>query len=271
MIKNGNTSVKVSSFSFGALEVSGDAAATGYQPFEIPELTGQSISRVQVTSKVIRAEREAEAKSQFRVDDIVRDLRGLSGQEKNDFETRISTDVEKRIKELREQAYREGIEKGRLEGSDVAMREALQKHQHQIEQVTGMIQELQQQCEERLVAQRSDIYEMSKRLIKWLVLKEVGDTSYLPKLLEKLILEINQKQNLLIRVNQADFASMPQVLEALQARIGTLTNVRIEPEMEMVGRGIILETENGIIDGTPEAMFQTLDKLFEAVVDHGGE
>jgi flagellar biosynthesis/type III secretory pathway protein FliH len=36
----------------------------------------------------------------------------------------------------------------------------------------------------------------------------------------------------------------------------------------MSRRGIILESENGIIDGSTEAMFQTLDKLFETVVGH---
>lgn len=271
MIKNGNTTTKVTTFSFGSLEAAGEPVNTGYRAFEIPELTGTSINRVQVSSKVIRTEREAEAKSSFRMDDIVRDLRGLSGQEKNDLESRISAEVEKRMKETRELAYRDGLEKGRLEGSDAALKEALQMHQSQIDQMSGMLQDLQSQCEQRLIDSKHDIYEMTKRLIKWLVLKEVGDNDYLPKLLEKLILEMNQKQNLLIRVNPKDFAEMPKVLEAVQARLGTLTNVRLEPDMEMKGRGIVLETDNGIIDSSPDAMFKTLDKLFETVVNHGGE
>ena len=32
-----------------------------------------------------------------------------------------------------------------------------------------------------------------------------------------------------------------------------------------LGKGIILESENGIIDGTLEAQFISIDKLFEAV------
>lgn len=271
MIKNGSSSAQVKSFSFGSFEPTTEAKPVSYQPFEIPELGGTSVNRVQVTSKVIRAEREAESKSQFRVDEIVRDLRGLTGQEKNDLETRISTEVEKRLRETRESAYREGLEKGRLEGSDAAMKEALQVHQNQINEMASMLQSLQTQCQERMNENKHDIYEMTKRLLKWLVQKEVNDNDYLSKLLEKLILEMNQKSNLLIRVNPKDFAGMPQVLETVQARIGTLTNVRIEPDLEMKGRGLVLETDNGIIDSSPEAMFKTLDKLFETVVNHGAE
>lgn len=271
MIKNGSSTEKVTSFTFGALEAATDKNELEYKLFEIQELTGISTGRVDVSPKIIRAERDAEAKNNFKIDDIVRDLRGLSGQEKNDLESRIKIEVDKRLKETREQAYQEGLGKGRLEGSDAAMKEALEVHQTQIEQVAQMITDLQTQCQQQLVDNKHDIYEMCKRLVKWTVLKEVNDTDYLPKLLEKLILEMNQKQNLLIRVNPQDFASMDKVLEVIQSRLGTLTNVRVEPDTEIKGRGLVLETENGIVDGTPEAMFQTLDKLFETVVNHGGE
>lgn len=271
MIKNGSSTDRVTSFTFGALEAAVERNAADYQLFEIQELTGTSSSRIEISPKIIRAEREAETKNDFKIDEIVRDLRGLSGQEKNDLESRITSEVEKRLKETREQAYKDGIEKGRLEGSDAAMKEALEIHQTQIEQVAQMITDLQSQCQQQLVDNKHDIYEMCKRLVKWTVLKEVNDSDYLPKLLEKLILEMNQKQNLLIRVNPSDFSSMDKVLEAIQSRLGALTNVRVEPDIEIKGRGIVLETENGIVDGTPDAMFQTLDKLFETVVNHVGE
>lgn len=265
MQKRVNSDVKP--FSFNALDV--DPSTSGdWQKFELPELDGSAVPRNQVSAKIIRAEREAEAKTQFRVDEIVRECRGLSSQERGDLETRINAEVEKKLRETRESAYREGIEKGRQEGIGNAFQEAKSSHEGQIEQVAQMIEDLQQQCKAQLDAEQSSMYEMLKRLLKWLVLKETKDVAYLPKLLEKLILEMNQRQNLLIRVNPEDFAGMPAVLEGLEKRLGVLTNVRVEPSSEVGERGIVLESENGIIDGTPDAMFQTLDKLFEAVVDH---
>lgn len=265
--RRSNTEVKT--FSFNALEgtvVGGSSRAT---PFEFKDLSAQISVGTKPNAKIIRTEREAEAKSQFKIDSIVRDLRGLSGQERDDLENSINQQVEKRIKEIREQAYREGLEKGRMEGADAALQEAMATHEQQIQAVEGMVVELRTQCESRLENHRHDIYEMSKRLLKWLVLKEVQDDGYVPKLLEKLILEMNQRQNLIIRVNHADFADMPSVVEALEKRIGNLPNVRIEPDMDMKGRGIVLETENGILDATPEALFQTIDKIYESVVNHG--
>jgi len=268
MDKRRSTS-EVKTFSFNALEGTAVGGSSRATPFEFKDLSAQVSVTTKPNAKIIRTEREAEAKSQFKIDSIVRDLRGLSGQERDDLETSINQQVEKRIKEIREEAYREGLEKGRMEGADAALQEAMATHEKQILSVEGMVVELRTQCESRLEAHRHDIYEMSKRLLKWLVLKEVQDDGYVPKLLEKLILEMNQRQNLIIRVNHVDFADMPSVVEALEKRIGNLPNVRIEPDMDMKGRGIILETENGILDASPDALFQTIDKIYESVVNHG--
>lgn len=259
----------VKPFSFNALEGTPVGGSQGFQSFEFRDLSKNAAPANKPNAKIIRAEREAEAKTQFKMDALVRDLRGLSAQEKDDLEKRISEQVEQRIRETREKAYREGVEKGRLEGADAAMREAMAAHERQISEVEGMLADLRRQCEERLESHRHDIYEMSKRLIKWLVLKEVKDEGYLPKLVEKLVLEMNQRTNLIIRVHPDDFAMMPQVVEALEKRIGNLPNVRVEPDLDMKGRGIVLETENGILDATPDALFQTIDKMFESVVSHG--
>lgn len=260
-------SQEVKPFSFTAFEEASETVG-GYKNFEFRDLTGLATQNTKPTSKIIRSEREAEAKTQFKIDAIVRDMRGLSSQEKDDLETRINKEVEQRIREMREQAYREGIEKGRMEGADAAMREAMEKHAKQIDEVENMLVDLRQQCESRLEAHKSDIYEMSKRLVKWLVLKEVKDEAYLPKLIEKMILEMNQRQNITLRVHPDDFAHMPQVIADLEKRLGSLTNLRIEPDVDMKGRGVILETENGILDSTPEALFQTIDKMYETVVNH---
>jgi flagellar biosynthesis/type III secretory pathway protein FliH len=61
---------------------------------------------------------------------------------------------------------------------------------------------------------------------------------------------------------------MPSVVEAIQAKLGEMKNIRIEPETELRGRGLILESENNLIDGSMESLFATIDKMFASVVNH---
>ncbi|MCK6596009.1 MAG: flagellar assembly protein FliH, partial [Bacteriovoracaceae bacterium] len=106
-----------------------------------------------------------------------------------------------------------------------------------------------------------------KNLTKWITLKELdNDGKYLERLMEKLLLEIQTRSNLLIQVNMNDFQKMPEVLEVVQARLGEIKNVRIEIDPAIETRGLIVESDNGIINATLEEQFKGLDKLFEQVL-----
>ncbi len=257
----------VKPFSFQAFENVTDASSSA-RTFEFQDLAKANLKPSQPSATIIRTEREAEAKTSFKIDTIVRDLRGLSAQEKDDLETKISREVEVRLRQIKEEAYREGIDKGRMEGADAALQDAMQIHQEQISSVQNMITSLQESFQKNLSDNQTEMLEMSKRLVKWLVLKEIQDDSYLPKLMEKLLLEMNEKRNLVVRVSPADFKAMPKLLEEIQNRLGSLPNVRVEPDLDLEHRGISIESENSIVHGTVESLFKTIDRLYESAVNH---
>ena len=132
-------------------------------------------------------------------------------------------------------------------------------------EIGGNITVFETQKEAILVESKQEAYALVKNLTKWIILKEVQDKEYVERLLEKLILEINTKSNLLIRINEEDFADLPGVIEKVESRLGALTNIRIEIGHDMVDRGIILESEVGVVDGSFKSQMKSLDKLFENV------
>jgi len=95
-------------------------------------------------------------------------------------------------------------------------------------------------------------------------LKEDG--AYVERLLEKLLLEMQARQNLLIQVSQNDFKSMPEVLQHVQSRLGELKNVRVEIDSDIHSKGMIIQSDNGIVNATMEEQFKNLDKVFEDVL-----
>ena len=61
---------------------------------------------------------------------------------------------------------------------------------------------------------------------------------------------------------------MPEVIAVVESRLGQLQNIRIEIVPEINHPGIILESENGLIDGSIEGVFANIDKIFESVLKH---
>ncbi len=100
------------------------------------------------------------------------------------------------------------------------------------------------------------------------MLKEINEKMYLENLLEKLILELNSRKNIIVKVGQNNFAHMPEIIKTVEAKLGQLSNVRVEIVPELNEPGIILECENGLIDGSLQGVFLNIDKIFEQVLGH---
>lgn len=267
MHKSKNADIKP--FQFADLQGTHVVSGNSFQPFEFKSLNGESVTRKSISEEEIRTERSFAKKNNFKVDDVVRDSRGIARQEQSDFEKRIEEEVNRRLAALSEEAYQEGLERGREEGKEIALQEFHEAMGQRVEELGQVIIQVQSQTNMISEANREEIYEFVKRFTKWVILKEINEKTYLEALFEKLILELNARKNLIVKVGQRNFAEMPEVIQAVEARIGQLSNVRIEIVPEIQHPGIILESENGLIDGSMEGVFQNIDKIFEQVIQNG--
>jgi flagellar assembly protein FliH len=176
--------------------------------------------------------------------------------------------VNRRLEAAYQDAYQQGLDLGKEEGKVQAYAEHQESLAQNIETFANSIEQMKSQGDKLIEKNRHDIYEFVKRFTKWIILKEINEKVYLEGLLEKLILELNSRKNLLIKVGRANFSQMPDVIQAVEARLGSLSNVRVEIVPEINHPGIILESENGLIDGSMEGVFHNIDKIFEQVLKH---
>jgi flagellar assembly protein FliH len=253
-------------FQFADLQSHHVVSQNTSKPFEFKPLSGTSVQSEQASDDEIRSERSYALKNSFKIDGNVAEHRGLSRQEQNDFERKIQEEVERRIEDAYAKAYQEGIEKGKIEGRELALVELNKALAQKIEEFSGVVESVKAQTEGIVEKNKAEVYEFVKRFTKWIVMKEIDERSYLENLLEKLILELNARKNLIIKVGKNNFSQMPQIISNIESRLGQLTNVRVEIVPEIVHPGIILESENGLINGSLEGVFQNIDKIFEQII-----
>lgn len=247
--------------SFSSPIESGDAVN-----YEFRDLREQINFNQEEKQKIIKIEREHSRQSGFDISPIVRHHRGIKQQEEDEIERRIQDEVNKRVARIQEEAYQigheEGVEQGRLD-----ILEQTRSHtDEKLVVLNEMISNVLSTQEELIKNQKTEIYKLIRNLSKWIILRELKeDGKYIDRLLEKLILECGTRANLLIQVDQKHFEDMPEILERIQAKLGNLTNVRIETDYDINGTGIVLQSENGIINATLTEQLNSLDKLFESV------
>lgn len=234
--------------------------------FDFPALDGKKKQLRPEFDKVIRQERINARDKSFEINPVVLKHRGIQAQEDEEREARIQEEVERRLAEV----YNHALDEGRKEGIELGRQEVFQQTraltEEKLESLTEMIGQVLTTKEDILQAQKKEIFYMIRNMTKWIILRELKeDGTYLERLLEKLIIELQARQNLLIQVNKNDFSHMPEILQVVQQRLGTLNNVRLEVDFDISPNGITIESENGIITGTLETQFKNLDKLFESV------
>lgn len=254
----------IQEYSFGQLVPTEDSPhLEGIQDYELKSLDEIADFKQSISADVIRTEREMESKNGFQIAPEVREQRGLKQQEEEDYERRIEEEVQRRLSAIQEQAYEEGLKQGYEKGHADAYAESTAKYDEIVTQFAEQIDALNSQMQDIYEQSKEEAYLMVKNLTKWIILKEVDEKYYLVRLLKKLIHEINTKSNLLVRVNEQSFGYMPEVIKLVERELGKLTNVRVEVDLDQENNGIILESENTIVDGSLETQFKSIDRIFE--------
>lgn len=217
--------------------------------------------------KVIRGERAHAKHGQFKINPIVEKYRGLKDQEEQEYLEAVEKEVVKRVLAIQDEAFKAGFEEGINQGREEIFNEMRSVVDQKLDNFTQMVTEVLKTQDEILTQQKKEIYILLRNLTKWIIIRELKeDGKYIERLLEKLLLEIQARNNLLIQVNPSDFGGMPEVLAHVQSRLGELKNVRVEIDSAILTSGMIVESDNGIINATMEEQFKSLDKLFEDVL-----
>ena len=238
-------------------------APQSYQFRDLNEVIGQDI---EAKKKILRVERKRAWESDFKISPIVQEHRGLRKQEEEERERQIEQEVQARLQAIEADAVKRGYEEGVRAGREEVYNQTRLATEDKLTALSAMITDVLRTQEEIISVQKHEIYKMIKNLTKWIILRELKeDGAYVERLLEKLIVEVQTKANLLIQINQKEFEKMPEVLECVQKKIGQLPNVRVEIDYDIDEKGLVVESENGIINGTLEEQFRNLDKLFESV------
>lgn len=219
-----------------------------------------------ISDDEIEIERIFAKKNNFDILPIVREKRGINAQEDAEKEKIIEEEVEKRVNSIKEEAFKNGYEEGKESGKRDVYDQTRVDAGEKLERLSEIINEVLEMRTKIINGEKSQICDFINTLTKWVILRELKDDSdYTGRLLERLILEIQTKSGIVVYVDEEKFKKMPKFIKYVEEKLGSLENVRVEINKDMEGPGIIIDSENGIINGTIEEQFRSLDKIFASI------
>ena len=256
---------KVTEYTFSSF-TDDQYGSDGIDLYRFSPLSDVDSSVDDVNQESIRVERVLAHNNRFDIMPEVKKGRGIEVQENEDRDKYIREEIEKGLASIKETAFEQGYNDGWESGKKKVIEDTEEKVEANIKRLKSIVEEVLNYRVEVLVKEKEKVHRLINSLIKWLFLKELkGDGEYIGRVLDRLILESKSKSNILIKVDRNNFDKMPEILSHIENKMGEINNSRVEVDYDIEGPGIILDTENGIIDATLKEQFKALDKLFGSV------
>jgi len=202
---------------------------------------------------------DSDSTSAFILDKIQEEIAGLDKSHRRKIDRIVQQEVLKRLQEIQEQAYSKGFELGRVEGRDQAIREANEKLEREIQAITELISNLQDQYEELAKKNENRIIELIFKIASRIATKTLEiDQQAIVEVVRQTVSNISMNDQMIIEIHP----NLIHFFEELQSKAGRdfefLKNAKFEPNEGISIGGCVVRTEFGQIDARLETRINNL-------------
>jgi flagellar biosynthesis/type III secretory pathway protein FliH len=200
----------------------------------------------------------------FLIDPQVASHIGLTAAKGREEKRQFDTEVLKYVQKIKDDAYSEAFKKGELEGITVAKAEALESAAADIKKRLDSLMQIMDSIDN----QRKKMYEVNEaEIIRFcyyiaekIVLQEVThNKEYIIDFIKKVIPD---DEACVIRLNRLDY-DFVQTHQQLIAKEFNLSTIKFEVEESFQEGDVVVETANGILDGSLSSRLEKLKKALE--------
>lgn len=245
---------------------SSNAAPT---PVEVVKFEPQSVENIKsdVAESYVQSTLQT-AKMQFEIDPKVSDYMGLTDLKKKDEKKAFDTEVMKYVQKIKDSAFQEAYEKGLNEGQEKAKLEALEgakvilmENISTLVDVVNKMVTLQARSYEEFEA---DLVAFSYFLAEKIIQKEIDKD---PEIIKTAIKKISaarssQKDKFSLKISRKDFDFIKNDLKSLGPEVD-LSKINLEPDDSLNAGDVIMDGENGRIDGRLSSRLEQLKKILD--------
>lgn len=207
--------------------------------------------------------------SRFQLSDHTRGSLGVNEEEKRVFQEA----VDKKVSEIKEQARKEGFEKGVAEGIQKGRIEGIEQIRKDsvelIARFEGLVGELEQAREKIIALNENFMIRLIQQIARMVLLKDLEiDRNYIGRLVKELVSRVGLKEFITIQIHPKDEEIIKTLGQSMAKSLGELKNVSFETNDAVDGGGCILTSDWTKIDAS---ISQQLKAISEALLQESAK
>lgn len=204
------------------------------------------------------------AHSHFEIDPRISQSIGLTEAKNRESKKQFDGEVMRYVQKIKDDAYQEaykvGLEKGIADAREAAYAEAQDEMKAKLKAVIEIGESLVQCREKMLAVNEQEIIQFSYFMAEKIIFRELKQD---PSLIVSAIKTIAVHQDeITVRVSAADYQYLQPYLETLGTEMN-IAHVRFEKDESLKLGDIMVESKQGIVDGTLQTRMNKLKLLLD--------
>ncbi len=215
----------------------------------MPRELGQEPSRVAKSF----VDEDAFRSADFKISELIANQVGISRLESDAHQDKINMQVLEKLKEVQEQAYREGHELGLIEGTEKAFQEAKLELTQRLSSMESLLQRMEQLKNRLLIDNEATLIQLVFHTAKKMALRDLKDNpEAVQHILKDVVGEIQENERVTVRLSPDDLQFLESLQEKSGQKIESLQRVKFVAEESITSGGCKIETDYGSVDATVE-------------------
>jgi flagellar assembly protein FliH len=233
-----------------------DTRVVEYTPREFPHRTSE------VAIEFVKYQAGLENPN-FKIDRVVSLTTGIAELEKTSLAERVEVEALERLKQLQEEAYRQGYDLGRDEGQESAYREKSDELSENLKKIDRAMRVLERLKVELVKQNEASLVTLVYQIASKIALAEIKEK---PELILPIILEAasgaQDEENIVIKLSHADLDFLENTKERLGQEFEFAKRAKLEGTDEIEPGGCVIVTNFGQVDATIE---KRLEKVWASI------
>jgi len=230
----------------------------------VPVNFDNDVSAKPVQSFAFIDSQKANAAADFQIDPQTSLSIGLTEAKTREQQKKFDAEVMRYVQKIKDdafqEAYKKGLEQGIEEAKSSAYKEANEEMRQQIKSLIQMTEDLGDLRERMLETNEKEIIEFSYMMAEKIVFRALErDPAMILSAIKTIAVH---QEDMTIRVSPADHAVIQPHLDLLATEMN-LANIRFEKDAALNSGDVVVESEQGTVDGSLTTRLKKLKSLLD--------
>ncbi len=224
------------------------------QPISQPMVSDAHIKELEAKARAALSQQQSEFERE------VAQRRSSLEQELTEYRNKLVAEAESKKKAILDQAYKEGLERGKAE----AKTEYTQKSLELTQSIAALSEE-----KAKIVRQaKPEVLKLALAIAHQLVKSEISlNQAVTLNIVSEAIEKVTDNTKVIIRVNRADVEFLKMNHDRIAQQLGDVKSLVIQEDGRIETGGCIIETNLGYIDATIQTKFDAIKQVIMATLE----